>query len=142
MYASQQCTDPEELYLSSFKDPDYFIFWKSQDVSSLLSDGLANCVHIELSSLSPDPDGLFFIVDLMWYMDMYVYQAGKFLESYEREEFLRLDSTNDFEYTMEYEVKSTEDKKCNPELEYSKDDCIWNEVTTVSVSFYQELLTT
>ena len=98
-------------------------------------------VHIELSSLSPDPDGLFFTVTLTWYMDMYVYQAGKFLESYERAEFLRLDSTNDFEYTMEYKVKSTEEKKCNPELEYSKDDCIWNEVTTVSVSFYQELLT-
>ena len=92
---------------------------------SISVHGLANCLHVELNS---DIKGLY----LKYHAQIYAYRKGNFLETYERQQYLDLPRGSSYEYAMDYEVVSKENKKCNPDLEYSKDECIWNEITKVS----------
>ena len=92
---------------------------------SISVHGLANCLHVELNS---DIKGLY----LKYHAQIYAYRKGNFLETYERQQYLDLPRGSSYEYAMDYEVVSESDKKCNPDLEYSKDECIWNEITKVT----------
>ena len=79
-YTSQQCSDPKELYLSILRSPSDLVVWSSGNFDPISVNGLANCLHMDLSSIS----GLDFSMYLGYWTDVYVYQKGNFLETYQR----------------------------------------------------------
>ena len=95
--------------------------------------GLANCLHIDLNSIS----GLEFSMYFGYWTDVYVYQKGNFLETYQKKQYLQLLGSS-YKYDLDYEVVSVENDQCIADLQYSKDECIWNEIDTVSNQFNVE----
>ena len=106
------------------------VWTSSGNFDPISVNGLANCLHIDINSIS----GLDFSMYFGYWTDVYVYQKGNFLETYQKKQYLQLLGSS-YKYNLDYEVVSVENDQCIADLQYSKDECIWNEIDTVSNKF-------